>query len=87
MKTISARDLRHKTSAVLDHVRRGHDVVVTYRGRPIARLTPLERISAKPLDPIGFGMWRDREDLRDVKHWLRSLRAPRYGASSSTPTS
>ena len=28
-------------------------------------------------DPL-FGMWRDREDMADVPHYIRSLRASRF---------
>ena len=28
-------------------------------------------------DPL-FGMWRDREDMRDVEAYVRKLRAPRF---------
>ncbi len=35
------RELKNRLSAYLDLVKRGQEVVVTERGRPIARLTPL----------------------------------------------
>ena len=77
MRTATAKDLRQRTSTLLDTVRRGQEVVITYRGKRIAVLAPLERIAHKELKPIAFGMWRRRRDMRDVKRWLDSSRAPR----------
>jgi prevent-host-death family protein len=77
MRTATAKDLRQKTSKLLDDVRRGREVIITYRGKQIAILAPLDRISHKELTPIGFGMWRRRRDMRDVKRWLDSRRASR----------
>jgi prevent-host-death family protein len=77
MRVATAKDLRQRTSAVLDTVRRGQEVVITYRGKRIAVLAPLERIASKEFTPIAFGMWRQRRDMRDVTRWLDRRRAPR----------
>jgi prevent-host-death family protein len=77
MRTATAKDLRQRTSALLDTVRRGQEVVITYRGKRIAVLAPLDRIVHKELTPIAFGIWRRRRDMRDVRRWLDSSRAPR----------
>lgn len=78
MKTATAKDLRQKTATLLDRVRRGQEVIITYRGRSIAILAPLDAAQRKGLNPIGFGMWRDRTDMRSVEKWLKTLRAPRH---------
>jgi prevent-host-death family protein len=77
MRIATAKDLRRKTSELLDDVRGGREVVITYRGKQIAVLAPLDRISHKELTPSAFGMWRGRRDMRDVKRWLDSRRASR----------
>jgi prevent-host-death family protein len=77
MRTATAKDLRQRTSTLLDTVRRGQEVVITYRGKRIAVLAPLDRIVHKELTPIAFGMWRRRRDMRDVNRWLDRGRAPR----------
>jgi len=77
MRTATAKDLRQRTSMLLDTVRRGQEVVITYRGKRIAVLAPLDRIVHKELTPIAFGMWRRRRDMRDVKRWMDRGRAPR----------
>ena len=77
MRIATAKDLRQKTSALLDTVSRGQEVIITYRGKRIAVLSPLDRIAHKELKPIAFGMWRRRRDMRDVTRWLDSRRMPR----------
>jgi prevent-host-death family protein len=77
MRTATAKDLRQKTSELLDNVRRGREVVITYRGKQVAVLAPLDRMTHKELTPTAFGMWRRRRDMRDVKRWLDSRRASR----------
>ena len=78
MKTATAKDLRQKTAALLDQVRRGEPVVITYRGKSIAMLAPVKKAERKTLHTVGFGMWRDRKDMRSVEKWLSKLRRPRY---------
>lgn len=79
MKTATAKDLRHRAGALLAEVRRGREVVITFRGKSVAVLAPLERLERKNVEPVGFGMWRGRSDMRRVAHWLDDLRRPRHG--------
>jgi prevent-host-death family protein len=78
VKTATAKDLRQKTAALLGEVRRGQEVLITYRGKSVAVLAPVEKVERKGLNPIGFGMWRDRKEMRSVEKWLKNLREPRY---------
>lgn len=87
MKTATAKDLRVRTAALLDEVRRGQEVVITHRGKSVAVLAPVRRMKRKEFLPVGFGMWCDRREMQDVERWVNKLRAPRHARSSSTPTS
>lgn len=40
--TVGIRELRENLKSWLDRVKAGEDVVVTERGKPVARLTPVE---------------------------------------------
>ena len=57
----SVRDLKSRLSRYLRQVQRGETVVVTYRGKPIARLVPLppllleERLATLPGITAGTG--------------------------------
>jgi prevent-host-death family protein len=55
VKTATAKDLRQKTAALLDDVRRGQAVVITYRGKSIAVLTPVKKAGRKNLHLADMG--------------------------------
>jgi prevent-host-death family protein len=42
MKTVGVRTLKQNTAEVLAEVRAGESVVITDRGRPVAKLVPFE---------------------------------------------
>jgi prevent-host-death family protein len=58
MDEIGAFDAKNKLSALLDKVERGEEIVITRRGRPVARLVPMN---------AGF----DRERARAAAKRLR----------------
>jgi prevent-host-death family protein len=78
MKTATAKDLRLRTAALLDEVRRGQAVVITYRGKSVAVLAPVRRTDRKGFEAVGFGMWRDRKEMGNVERWVNRLRHPRH---------
>jgi prevent-host-death family protein len=43
MRTAGVREARQNLTALLDDVKKGREVVITDRGRPVARLAPVER--------------------------------------------
>ena len=51
----SVRDLKSRLSRYLRQVQRGETVVVTYRGKPIARLVPLPSLLLEELLGITAG--------------------------------
>ena len=40
MRTAGLREARQNLSALLDEVRKGHEIIITDRGRPVAKLVP-----------------------------------------------
>lgn len=78
MRSATAKDLRNRTALILDEVRKGQPVTITYRGKTIAVLTPINGKQKKALKTTGFGIWKDRKDNRNVDQWLSKLRQPRY---------
>jgi antitoxin (DNA-binding transcriptional repressor) of toxin-antitoxin stability system len=76
-------DLRYRMKSVLEALDRGESVTVLHRGKPRARLEPIQsKAKAKPRmkveDHPAFGMWKDRKDMEDVEAYLKHLRRPRY---------
>lgn len=49
MADIAARELRNRTADVLRRVEAGESVTITSRGRPVAKLVPLDEPAKAPL--------------------------------------
>lgn len=77
MKTATAKELRNRASTILESVRKGDEVVITMRGKSIAILKPFKKIK-KYFSPVGFGIWRNRKDLKDVTKWINERRKERF---------
>ena len=81
---ISAKELRGSPGKYIRQAARGTDVVVTLRGKRVARLVPYvenaetvaEGAEYAPKDEI-FGMWADHIDTADVDTYVRLLRQGR----------
>ncbi len=74
----TAKDLRFNVKELLDTVTRGEEVIITYRGKPHARLVPFED------DTVGedelFGIWADYPQSEDVNAYIRTIRKGRFDA-------
>jgi len=75
----SAKDLRFHSKNLLDAVSRGEEVIITYRGKPCAKLTSLTEDNKKQIqsDPL-FGIWKDHADSKNVLKYVRNLRQGRF---------
>ena len=77
MKTVTAKELRSRAAAILERVRKGDEVAITMRGKPIAVMKPVND-AARPFNSVGFGIWKGRGEMKDVKKWLDERRNERY---------
>jgi prevent-host-death family protein len=75
---IKTKDLRTKLGRVIKRIRKGEEVTVTYRGEPVAVMKPIPKEEEKAFEPIGFGIWAKRDDLKNVEEWVREKRRARY---------
>ncbi|HNR88581.1 MAG TPA: type II toxin-antitoxin system prevent-host-death family antitoxin [Spirochaetota bacterium] len=76
---VTAKDLRTHSRILLEAVARGEEVIITFRGRPRAKLVPITRTKKKADDASDvFGMWRDNPAASDVNGYVRSKRKGRY---------
>ena len=75
----TAKELRFHTKELLESVSRGEEVIITFRGKPCAKLTPLKK-PAKNGEKSNdlFGIWKDRSDLDDVNSYVRQIRKGRF---------
>jgi prevent-host-death family protein len=53
MREAGIREARQNISALLDEVREGREIVITDRGRPVARLVPYQPQAARPFESRG----------------------------------
>jgi hypothetical protein len=76
-------DLRVKSAEILEALNRNESVTVYYRGQPKAVMQPLvdsERGPEKAERHPAFGLWRDRDDMGDVREHVRTIRRGRFDA-------
>ena len=76
----TAKDLRFNSKELLDTVNRGEEIVITYRGKPCAKLVPYERtdtIESKIKNEF-FGIWKDNNEVNDIDRYVRGIRKGRY---------
>lgn len=83
MMKATAKELRIHSKELLDAVSRGENVVITFRGKPCAKLVPYENGNeadgnkAKKESGL-FGIWADRDDIESVEDFVRDLRKNRF---------
>jgi prevent-host-death family protein len=65
MRKVGLREARHHLAALIDEVRKGREVVITERGRAVARLVP-------PSGPEGRGL----PNLKALRVSLEPAAAP-----------
>ena len=82
MRSAGLRDVRKKLPALLKEVGRGREVIITDRGRPVARLVPAAPTSMPSGKPFrSLQPLRDRvkmNDRRPLSEDLEDERADRF---------
>ncbi len=74
----TAKDLRFHSKELLDTVNRGEEVVITFRGKPCAKLIPYKEKKAETTKNVLFGIWKDNDIVHNVDEYVRGLRKGRY---------
>ena len=52
MKTISMLEFRQAAEQIIDQVRKGQRLILTYRGKPVARIEPVQSEGTDESDPF-----------------------------------
>lgn len=73
----TAKDLRFHSKELLDTVSRGEEIVITFRGKPCAKLIPFEAGKESTTNDF-FGIWKDNEKTENVEIYIRELRKGRF---------
>ena len=74
----TAKDLRFHSKKLLDTVNRGEEVIITFRGKPCAKLVPYREKKEKVTENQLFGIWKDNDQVQDIDDYVRDLRKGRY---------
>ncbi|PID41841.1 MAG: type II toxin-antitoxin system prevent-host-death family antitoxin [Gammaproteobacteria bacterium] len=74
----TAEDLRFHSKKLIESVNRGEEVIITYKGKPCAKLVPYEENEESTQEHELFGMWKDKKETEDVNDYLNSLRRGRF---------
>jgi len=73
----TAKDLRFNSKELLDTVNRGEEVVITFRGKPCAKLIPYREKNEAIAKNELFGIWKDNKMVQNVDEYVRGLRKGR----------
>ena len=74
----TAKDLRFHSRELLDTVNRGEEVVITFRGKPCAKLIPYREKKKKITKNELFGIWKENDNVQKVDEYVRGLRKGRF---------
>ena len=74
----TAKDLRFNSKGLLDTVNRGEEIVITFRGKPCAKLVPYSEKNNGNEENQLFGIWKDNDMVKDVNEHVRGLRKGRF---------
>jgi prevent-host-death family protein len=77
---VTTKQLRLEPGRIMSQVSNGQEITVTYRGKPRAKIIPINagRIlaSQEPENEL-FGIWKDRKDTANVEQFVRKIRKGR----------
>jgi prevent-host-death family protein len=75
---VTAKDLRFHSSELLNTVKRGEEVIITYRGKPCAKLVPIKEPDSTLSKNELFGIWQEHDQSQDVNNYVKNLRKSRF---------
>lgn len=80
---ISAKELRIHPGKIIEQVKHGFDIILTFRGKRLAKIVPFTQESILPeqnIDEI-FGLWKKHDTKLTVEQEVRNLRKGRKFAN------
>jgi prevent-host-death family protein len=75
---VTIKELRTQPGRILSLVDSGVDITITKRGKPAAMIIPIRE--PKTSDDeflVGFGIWKDRDDIKDSTEFVNEMRKGR----------
>ncbi|HQE69481.1 MAG TPA: type II toxin-antitoxin system prevent-host-death family antitoxin [Rectinema sp.] len=76
---ITTKELRIQPGKIIKHVAKGQEVIITYRGKALAKIVPFknEKTVDNRNEEIIFGLWKDHPTDKSVEEQVRDLRKGR----------
>jgi prevent-host-death family protein len=78
---ISTKELRMQPGRIISQVHNGREVIITYRGKGLAKIVPLHdkqnSIEETESENELFGIWQDHAETEDVNNYVRTVREGR----------
>lgn len=74
----TAKELKFNSKKLIYSVNRGEGVIITFRGKPCAKLVPYQEIKNQTEKNELFGMWEDNDMVNNVDEYVRGLRKGRF---------
>jgi prevent-host-death family protein len=76
---ISAKELRSRPTQIIEQAARGTEVIITVRGKKMAKLIPYTSDTGQSIDQDDeiFGLWKDHAETTTVDEQVRRLRKGR----------
>ncbi len=74
MKPMTARDLKNSTGEVVRSLRRGETILLTFRGKPLGTIVPIDADDRKPARIRPY-----EEAWDDIEHQLKRAK-PRFAS-------
>jgi len=76
---VSTKELRIQPGRIIDQVTQGEEVTVTFRGKALAKIVPLQSDESKSTadEESIFGMWGSRKQEESVEELVRNMRQER----------
>lgn len=73
-------DLRRNPGKILEAIERNETVTLSRRGEEIAYIVPKTKVKGEISlkDSPAFGIWKDRQDMRDPVAYVRRVREGRF---------
>ena len=77
---VTTKELRIQPGRIIEHVSHGEEITITYRGKRIAKMVPIEDSTTTDQDEKDsiFGLWEDRTGGKTVDATVRDLRKGRH---------
>jgi prevent-host-death family protein len=74
---ITTKELRLQPGKIIEQVVSGKEIVVTFRGKPLARIVPFSASNSESDDEDIFGLWKNHDKIENVDSFVRTLRKGR----------